>query len=155
MNIGYASLGQMKVWAWAIMRRDPDFIIGDPAYLKRWWIVPRNEFGNVYLHEIHRSDDDRALHDHPWDNTSYIIKGGYVELTPNGSFDRNEGDVIHRKATDRHGLILADNDPCVSLFFTGPKVREWGFWCENERFVHWRDFTAGENGEIVGRGCGD
>jgi hypothetical protein len=46
-----------------------------------------------------------------------------------------------------------------TLFLVGPRVREWGFWCPGdgggERFVHWRDFTAGENGERVGKGCGE
>src|SRR5690606_32105599 len=34
-------------------RRGPDVIIGgahDP-YLKRWWVIPRNRFFNIYLHQ--------------------------------------------------------------------------------------------------------
>ena len=48
-------------------RREPDFIIGDDhdPYLKRWWLIPRNPLVNVYLHQILRSDEDRALHDTP------------------------------------------------------------------------------------------
>lgn len=42
----------------------------------------------------------------------------------------------------------------VSLFIAGPKVREWGFHCPNG-WVHWREFTAGDRGELVGRGCGE
>jgi hypothetical protein len=57
-------------WAHDLMdERKPDFVIGD-HYLHRWWVVPRNEKSNVYLHEILHSDDDRAMHDHPWDNTT-------------------------------------------------------------------------------------
>ena len=79
MNIGYASLVDMMGWARAAMARKPDFVIGEPVapYLRRWWIIPRNEQMNVYLHEILRDDDDRALHDHPWANTSYVIEGRY------------------------------------------------------------------------------
>jgi hypothetical protein len=52
---------------WA-RNRQPDFVIGGPAapYLRRHWLIPRNRFFNIYVHEFLRSDDDRALHDHPW-----------------------------------------------------------------------------------------
>lgn len=141
------------------MDREPDFVIGDPVYLRRWHIIPRNPFGNVYLHQGLRSDDDRALHDHPWNNQSILIAGRYREITPAGTFLREAGSVVNRTADSRHRLELINGEPFISLFFTGPKVREWGFWCEDgggpARFVHWRDFTAGKNGETVGRGCGE
>lgn len=166
MNLAYARPTDMAAWARGIMARAPDFVIGDPAnpYLRRWWVIPRNEGANVYLHEILRSDDDRAGHDHPWDNTSYVIEGEYDEiayykLQPwNEAYRRTivAGDTVSRQATDTHRLVIPEGGRCVSLFITGPKVREWGFWCPNgERFVHWRAFTGGENGEIVGRGCGE
>jgi hypothetical protein len=154
--IDYANLEDMQVWARGKMQRSPDFVIGDPdkPYLRRWWIIPRNEGCNVYLHEILRSDDDRALHDHPWENTSYLIDGGYLEITPDGEFQRGPGDIVTRQATDSHRLIMPDGGKAISLFMTGPKVRDWGFHCPNG-WVHWRDFTGGANGELVGRGCGE
>lgn len=163
-NLAYASIADMRAWAAAIMQRAPDFVIGEAEnpYLRRWWVIPRNELCNVYLHEILRSDDDRAGHDHPWMNTSVLIDGGYEEITyfrqqpwlEAYRLTRGAGDVVSREATDTHRLIIPEGGRAVSLFITGPKVRDWGFWCPNgERFVHWRTFTGGENGEIVGRGC--
>jgi hypothetical protein len=35
---------------------------------------------------------------------------------------------------------------------TGPRIREWGFWCP-QGWRHWRAFTSGRNGETIGRGC--
>ena len=64
----YATIDDLAKWAETIMAREPDFVIGD-NYLRRWWVIPRNEFCSVYLHEINASDDDRAFHDHPWENT--------------------------------------------------------------------------------------
>ena len=51
-----------------VQRRAPDFVIGgsDNPYLLRWFLIPRNPVFNVYLHKFMRSDDDRALHTHPW-----------------------------------------------------------------------------------------
>lgn len=153
-GLGYATPDQMADWAGIQMRRTPDFVIGAPIYLRRWWIIPRNEQQNVYLHHGLRDDDDRALHDHPWPNTSYLIIGRYREITPSGVFIREAGSVVHRQATDAHRLELVDGEPFVSLFFTGPKVRDWGFLCP-KGWVHWRDFTGGQHGELVGRGCGE
>ncbi|KTF68653.1 hypothetical protein ACNFJ7_02045 [Sphingomonas sp. HT-1] len=152
--IPYTSPEDMAAWARAQMQRQPDFVIGEPAYMRRWWIVPRNEQMNVYLHQILRDDDDRALHDHPWANTSYLLIGRYREITPEGTFIRDAGSIVHRPAEALHRLELIDGEPAVSLFFTGPKVREWGFACP-KGWVHWQDFTGGVNGELVGRGCGE
>ena len=62
---------------WAKARK-PDFIIGghDAPYLLRWWLIPRNRFFNVYVHQFLRSDDDRALHDHPWLLNCAILLNG-------------------------------------------------------------------------------
>lgn len=52
-----------------------------PAYMHRWWRIARNAYMNVYYHIVLRSDDDRALHDHPWWNFSIVLEGGYFEHT--------------------------------------------------------------------------
>lgn len=152
MAQAYTDIGDMAAWARAKMIHDPDFVIGDPAYLRRWWIIPRNEWQNVYLHHILRDDDDRALHDHPWPNTSLLLIGSYREITPDGVFIREPGALVSRPAAAAHRLELIDGEPCVSLFFTGQKVRDWGFHCP-KGWVPWQQFTAGDNGELVGRGC--
>lgn len=113
-------------------RRSPDFLIGgsEKPYLRRWFLIPRNRFCNIYLHNIRRSDDDRALHDHPWINLSILLRGCYIEVTPRGDKLRWAGDIV----------------------FRGPRVRAWGFHCP-QGFVPWQDFTApGAEGEI-GKGC--
>lgn len=131
-------------------RHAPDFVIGDD-YLIRWWLIPRNRFFNVYLHAICRDDDDRALHDHPWFNVSYILSGAYLEITPAGEFRRQPGDVVLRRPKYVHRLVVADG-PVWSLFITGPRVREWGFWCPNG-WRHHSEFTAPGNAGQIGRGC--
>ena len=153
-----------------MIRRAPDFVIGDPAapYLRRWWIIPRNRFFNIYLHQILRSDDDRALHDHPWWNVSIILKGGYWEITKHAFCWRNPGSIVFRRATAAHRLRLdwqmhqlpaagGHFVPCWSLFITGPKIREWGFICR-DGWKHWRDFIGVPEGDArgdeIGPGCG-
>lgn len=89
--------------------RPPDLIIGDPAhpYLLRWHVIPKNPFFNIYLHKFLRSDDDRALHDHPWASCSIILKGGYCEFLPNNRVARREPrDFIFRRASQAHRVVL-------------------------------------------------
>lgn len=51
------------------------------AYMHRWWRIARNWAFNIYYHVVLRSDDDRALHDHPWFSFSIVLEGGYYEHT--------------------------------------------------------------------------
>lgn len=151
-------------------RRKPDFVIGgaERPYLRRWWMLPRNPILNIYLHQFLRSDDDRALHSHPWlFNLSWLLRGGYVEHTPQGMHKRMAGSVKarwgrswHRVQLLRAGVAIGNAPPrpfgpelpCWTLFVTGPRVRSWGFDCGG-RFVHWRDFTAPGDKGSVGKGC--
>lgn len=153
-GLPYASLEEMATWADKLMEsRVADFIIGD-FYLLRWWVIPRNEMYNLYLHDIRKSDDDRALHDHPWENTSLLLRGSYIEHTPEGVFTRKAGDIIHRKPTDSHRLEVIPGQRAISLFATGPKVRDWGFHCP-KGWVSWQDFTSPNDSSKTGRGCGE
>lgn len=146
----YATLPEMTAWAAGIMAsRDPDYTIvrqDGSVYLRRWWVIPRNEMCNVYLHEILLSDDDRAFHDHPWPNTSMILDGGYIEHTPDGITERSAGDVVSRGATALHRLVVPEGGRAVTLFMTGPKEREWGFACP-DGWVRWDVFEK--------EGCGE
>lgn len=147
--------------AFAVMkRRPPDIIIGEPDYMRRWYLIPRNPILNVYLHDIARSDDDRALHDHPWPNMTILLVGMYVEHTirAGGIHDRTirrAGDIVLRAPRSAHRLELLRESKPVSLFITGPRLRQWGFHCPEAGWRHWRDFTAGDRGTTIGRGCGD
>jgi hypothetical protein len=91
---------------------------GSP-YMDRYWVIfPRWWLGGwgVRLHEILSSDDDRALHDHPWRFGSIILKSGYFEVL--GAFDTNDAAVGERY---RH-----DADYPVDAFVAYEKqTRKW------------------------------
>lgn len=139
----------MQEWAQGLMDSRPaDVVIGRGTgtngrdYVQRWHVVPHNSISNVYLHLFGRSDEDRALHDHPWNNTSFIIKGRYREHLATGQHMlRVAGDFIRREAKEAHRVELIHDEPVVSLFVTGPKIREWGFECPGG-WRHWLDFEA-------------
>ncbi len=148
------------IYAQALLRvalhRPPDYVVGgDEPYLYRWWIIPRNRFFNVYLHQFIRSDDDRALHDHPWVWCSWMLAGTYTE-------HRIAAGGIHVRRTYTAGAVrcalpstahrLEVERGCWTLFFTGPVVRDWGFHCPGG-WRHWRVFTDEKDSGRVGRGC--
>jgi len=129
--------------------KKPDVIIGDD-YLRRWYVIPRNPFFNIYLHEFRHSDDDRALHDHPWYSVSFLLKGELKEHTFNGVRFITRFLPIFRTAKHAHSLELIKG-PAWTIFITGPKIRDWGFHCPNN-WKRWEDFTD-ESGNFVGDGC--
>lgn len=143
-----------------ISARPPDLVIGgkERPYLRRWFVVPRNALCNVYLHQFLRSDDDRALHDHPWANCSIVLRGEYTEHTIDAG-------GIHRHAILRTGAlrwrrsgrmahrIELHAGVCWTLFLTGPRYREWGFHCAERGWVHWQRFTAASDPGAIGKGC--
>ena len=124
----------------------------DAIFLYRWWIVKRAKAKrfrfNIYLHRFVRSDEDRALHDHPWWSISILLKGLiweiYQDQQGNHSANYNIRRFIplFRPATHAHRIILESKD-AWTLFITGPKIREWGFWCP-QGWRHWKDFAFGQ-----------
>jgi hypothetical protein len=140
--------------------REPDRVIGgrERPYMLRWYLIPRNPFLNVYLHKFMRSDDDRALHDHPWANMSVLLSGSYTEhsIGQGGIHQRTIRRAGEWKLRWRGGLahrVELHDGPCWTLFITGPRYRQWGFHCPERGWVHWRDFTAPDDAGAVGPGC--
>ena len=162
------------------MRRPPDFIIGGRRnpYLLRWYITPWSglyrkvepadrtpwqwfvaHLPAIYVHEFRRSDDDRALHDHPWINCSVLVEGFYKEHTIAAGgvhvhTQRKPGDVVFRWPSQAHRVEIIDGTICRTLFLTGPRVRSWGFHCRRG-WVDWRKFTAADDRGAIGAGCGE
>lgn len=144
----------------AARKRCPDFIVGGPddPYLLRWWVVPRNPFFNVYLHLFLRSDDDWALHDHPWANFSLLLSGSYTEHTiaAGGIHKRTvlrTGDLRFRPSGKIAHRVELHAGSCWSLFITGPAYRHWGFHCPEQGWIHWKRFTDSRDSGQIGKGC--
>ena len=123
--------------------RKPDLVIG-VDYLSRWYLIPKNKWFNIYLHRFTSSDEDRALHDHPWWSVSFLLFGMLVENYNRGSYIDARlitwGLPMFRSATFAHRIILL-SDIAWTLFITGPKTRSWGFHTE-DGWVPWREFLG-------------
>ena len=158
---GFNLVAALSQWAKGWLSGGPHFNIG-PRYLLRWYIIPRNPWVNVYLHQFLHDDEDRALHDHPWWFVSVMLWGGYYEHTPNGGLVRRvSGTVAYRPATHTHRVELlrklnGNIRSAWTVVITGRVIRDWGFHCP-QGWRHWKEFTAynggsGDYGQI-GKGC--
>lgn len=149
----------LRNWTKTTESRERDVRIpGDPAiapYMLRWWKIMRNAMLNIYYHNVKRSDDDTAHHDHPWWSFSIVLEGGYYEekimaggihvrtwYGPGSMLFRHSGTVAHRLVLDVHTPTPEeyhqDDDgpaddpwfaerPVKTIFITGPVLRRWGF----------------------------
>lgn len=97
----------------------------DCPYVIRWRV--ETPFGSVRLHHWLSHDDDRAPHDHPWNFTTFVLKGGYRDVSPEGNEYLHAPTVRHRSATHQH-TVFPDEGGCWTVIVTGPKIRTWGFW---------------------------
>lgn len=118
---------------------------GDP-YLDRLRVIQTPWFG-LYLHHIHRPDQDRDPHDHPWWFASVVLAGAYSErVWP----DKRRAGQWHERSRPRWSLcclnrksahlISTIEKPLWTLVITGPKRAGWGFWRDGQ-FTSWREYV--------------
>ncbi len=122
-------------------KRKPDLTlkINGTIYLKRWWLIPRTKFFNIYLHKI-TGDDLPIFHDHPWLSLSYCLRGTMIEHLPHKTRIVDNGDFYFRLPSTLHFLrLFLPKSTVWTLFITGPKVRQWGFMT-NEGWIPEYDY---------------
>lgn len=109
---------------WAFMKPK---IIGDgrTVYMLRLTLLATPLFG-IQLHWIYRPDNQRELHDHPWDFLSIMLRGFYREDTPAGRRERRW--FNWKRAEGRHSIRYVSRSPVMTLVFRGRERRPWGFW---------------------------
>jgi hypothetical protein len=146
-----------------LQRKKPNAIIGgelgipylDIPYGLRWYVIPRNPFFNIYLHNFKRSDEDEAHHDHGWlFNFSILIQGQYTEhMIKKGGIEQvktlTAGHVKWRWGRSPHRLELRHGE-VWTLFFTGPRIMKWGFYCK-QGWVPFDNFLSTK--KALGKGC--
>jgi hypothetical protein len=141
---------------------------GDP-YLVRYTLISTSWF-RVFIHKILRSDDDRDLHDHPWNFWTFLLWGRYTEEVPVDQRWKDgpkikcrfgPGSLIRHKASDCHRLELDTTfeqksaaeghwrvfKPVWTLFIAGPRLREWGFHTANG-WIDWRTYVYGRDADM-------
>lgn len=159
-----------RALAWFVSRRPvADWIVRRamhrpyehiPGYMNRWWLfnaypTPAWFPLSVRVHQIKRADNDRHLHDHPWDFRTIVLMGWYDEMRPYGDpnaklrfsgFEavecrkRRVGDTYLLRFGEFHKIVgVSPEVGAVTLFITWRKRGTWGFKV-GDRKIPWREY---------------
>lgn len=107
-------------------------------YMRRYWITRLADGTSERFHHILISDADPDPHDHPWDYTTHILCGTYIEHTEHGTTTHPEDTRLTRTAETPHRLELPDG-PTWTHIHTGPYRRTWGHHTP-AGWVDWRNY---------------
>lgn len=149
---------------------------GASVYMGRWWLFnaypgaygdhpqPRHIpwLPSVRIHHILRADQDRELHDHPWNARTIILRGWYREERlfsgmsdaeamrafslgndrPGiGELIRNTGYTGRLMFGQYHRISTVPAEGVWTLFITGRKRGTWGFLVDGKK-VPWRTYLG-------------
>lgn len=153
---------------------------GQHVYMGRWWLFnaypgaygdhpqPRHIpwLPSVRIHHICRADQDRDLHDHPWNARTIVLRGWYREERPfeqtttreirshDGinlmyggirlNFDREVGYTGRLLFGQYHRISEVSEGGVWTLFITGRKRGTWGFMVDDKK-VPWRTYLGLDN----------
>ena len=120
-------------YGWFLSKRE--IWAGRKLYMRRTYLLPANNYFNLYLHEWHSSDDLNTTHNHPWNSLSVVLRGNLIEwLDEKTKNNLKKWDWSFRKADFFHAIELPDNQKKapLTLFMTGPVIsKNWVFRCLN------------------------
>ncbi|MDE2233847.1 MAG: hypothetical protein KGJ90_07140 [Patescibacteria group bacterium] len=110
------------------------------GYITRLHIIKTPWFA-ICVHHLHSFDHEPDMHDHPVSFLSIILRGDYIEVLPDGQYNRyhNRRWLNLIMATDRHRIIWV-NAKTTTLCFMGPKVRKWGYHTP-DGWIYWKDYN--------------
>jgi hypothetical protein len=132
---------------------------GSLPYLTRYHLGDFADGGHLYLHNIHRPDEDAELHSHPWGACALVLVGGYSELrrVRVGSVDGVVERVLRRGdlnviELDTFHRIASVEPHTWTLLATTPKAQSWSFWNSvTGETLHHAAFLAGKRGPATRR----
>lgn len=112
-------------------------------YLKRHYLI-RTKWLGAFIHQFWSSDED-GVHDHPWNNITFILRGGFYEELADGQvLWRKPGYFHYRRAEEFHRIILkpGTEGKVWTLLFRFKRRRQWGFLV-NKEWVHFSQLMQG------------
>lgn len=164
-------VSRQRIADWLIARsqRTPyfDIVKDGQTYMHRWWLFnpygyesrqPRHRWCpiSIRVHHIVKPDEDRHLHDHPWNARTIILRGSYLEevppvkgSSPAGGFRpgqrvgrfRQQGDTARIGFGQFHRIAHVSAGGVYTLFISGPNRGTWGFLVGGQK-VPWREYLG-------------
>lgn len=104
----------------------------DDIYMKRYWLFNQRWripfLPAIRIHHIMQADEERELHDHPFDFRSFLLAGNYTEVDLMGNYNcLDQGDTYHSRAERFHRITSVSRGGVHTLVICGRKRNVWGF----------------------------
>lgn len=102
------------------------------------YLIPKNDYFNIYIQRFRGDVDCPYLHDHPWNMISILLRGDLLEtkLTADNweaSYYVTRFIPRYYHAKTIHRLeTLGNCAKATELVFTGKRFRGWGFYNKTE-----------------------
>lgn len=139
------SAGGGKKWRFMERFEVPSLERPLEAHFVRYRLIQTPWFG-IYVHRFD-NPDVRTFHDHPWNFTSVVLRGAYVEVVQKDGqryarkLGRGSRRVNRKMAEDLHFIETLLRKPTWTLIVVGRRRRVWGYVDEDG----WTRFDQHEN----------
>lgn len=131
-------------------------------YMERYWLFnpypvsgAKSRYSwlplSIRIHKIVKPDDDRHLHDHPWNARTFILKGWYNEIRQAEGIQSLFGDFVNLQRTkgdtaclsfgEYHRITEVSEGGVYTLFVTGKYRGTWGFLVDGLK-VHYKKYLG-------------
>ena len=102
-------------------------------HFRRWRLL-ENRWFRLFVHEIYQRDEDAHPHSHPWNFLSWVVKGGYIEGSPQGHKVVSRWGFNRKSAKDYHKILQVLSTPTITIVFSWGPYLPWGYLTQ-EGFV--------------------
>lgn len=143
------------IWrAWRTPYSDITSADGRTTYMRRWWLFNRYDrpggarfkfLPSIRIHHIARADQDRHLHDHPWNARTFVLRGWYFEQLRGsvGAYKRPAGYTGRLLYGQYHRITEVSPNGVWTLFITWRYRGTWGFLVNGRKVPH-REYLKGD-----------
>lgn len=113
----------------------------------RRWVLFKSKLFSIYIHGIYQEDQDKYLHNHPWNIWTVILYGSYIEELSNGLLNtRKFLSTGFHKRNSYHKIKELVSNKVFSLAITwGKHDDNWGYLFEGKHITN-TNFRKYKNG---------
>lgn len=108
-----------------------------PILYRREFLVTR--WFKVLWHEFMPGASDEVHHDHPRSFVTFVLRGGYDDVQPDGTVDRVYAPAIRYRPAEHAHITRVGPKGATTIVAMGRLRRDWGFWRDGKWF-QWRTF---------------
>jgi hypothetical protein len=114
------------------------------TFVRRWSLSAPSGRG-VRIHRFLPDFEEFTPHDHPWWFATFVIRGGYVDVTSRGgrevSRDVVRAPAFRMRRGHEHRTITGPKG-AWTIVINGANERNWGFWSAAGQWLPWKAYFA-------------